>query len=547
MAKFVHLRTSSDYSIGESIARMKKLVAAAEKMSMPALALTDNSNLFASLGFAMECTKKGIQPIIGVRLQLAYIGSHRDPVLHQDTEDDYKFLSQSNYKMSEILLLAKNEEGYHNLVKLVNYASLHNLSHLYAIFQEDIKNKKQSLFKKYAPVTLNQLKKHKEGLLLLLSSEDSPIGYDNDMEHSDHFLRSAVKQFKEVFGDNLFVEIHNYNNDKQQYTMRISKIASEVEVPLVATNKVLFINKGDEHDLNTLHCISQGTKMEYLSAKERSKTAPYYFCSEEEMRNKLPDYQVSIDNSLLIAQKCSFLLEPTPVKMPSFFSDKELTKGKGATSLELEEFRRQASEGLEAKLQTIDKAKHKEYRKRLDFESAMIEKMGFAGYFLIVSDFVKWAKKQNIPVGPGRGSGAGSLIAWCLEITGIDPLEFDLIFERFLNPERISLPDFDIDFCKTRRGEIIKYVQDKYGIENVAQIITFGKLQSRMVVRDVARALEGFNKEEVEYHSSEDRDRQYRDEVDKLCKMLPNNPNHPVTLNDVVEFDQNLKDISSDS
>ena len=288
------------------------------------------------------------------------------------------------------------------------------------------------------------------------------------------------------------------------------------DVPLVATNDCYFMERKAHEAHDALLCIADGR---YVSEDDRRRvTEEHYFKSSEEMCALFADIPEAIENTRVIAQRCAFLLEPIAPILPAF----DTAGGRS----EFEELKAQAIEGLEWRLSMAGELihDHDEYMQRLDFELGIINEMGFPGYFLIVSDFIKWAKAENIPVGPGRGSGAGSVVAWALKITDLDPLELGLLFERFLNPERVSMPDFDIDFCQERREEVIRYVQDKYGRDRVAQIITFGKLQARAVVRDVGRVLQ------MPYG-----------QVDRLSKMIPNNPANPVTLQEALDQDPDLR------
>ena len=297
---------------------------------------------------------------------------------------------------------------------------------------------------------------------------------------------------------------------------RLINLAYAHDIPLVATNDAYFADKDMYEAHDALLCIAQGR---YITEDDRRKATPeHYLKTPAEMVELFSDLPEAVQNTVQIAKRCSFVLKPIDPLLPAFDTE----EGRD----EVEELKAQVKEGLEWRLENFvgDKRDHKLYWERMEFELKTITSMGFPGYFLICSDFIKWAKDHDIPVGPGRGSGAGSVVAWALKITDLDPLEFNLLFERFLNPERVSMPDFDVDFCQDRRGEVIRYVQEKYGHDRVAQIITFGKLQARAVVRDVGRVLQ------MPYGL-----------VDRIAKMIPNNPANPTTLQEALDADPDFR------
>ncbi|MFK7839661.1 MAG: DNA polymerase III subunit alpha [Bdellovibrionales bacterium] len=476
MSQFVHLHVHSAYSLAEGAIKVKDLIKACVKHEMPAVAVTDTSNMFGAMEFAIEAKKNGVQPILGVQL------------LYQDSQH-------------QLVLLAQNEQGYLNLSRILSDAYMEG---------EDASQ----------PFILKEsLKEFHDGLICLSGGSK---GWINDalLHKQTDQAEAELLYLKECFSDRFYIELQRHGwPEEEAVENALIDLAYKHDVAFVATNDAYFLEKKSYEAHDALLCISEGR---YVSESDRRKvTAEHYFKSEKEMVELFEDIPEAIANTVLIAQRCSYLLEPIDPILPAFD-----TVG---TRSEFEELKAQSEEGLQWRLENfVLKAKPgldtKPYFERLQFELDIINGMGFPGYFLIVSDFIKWAKEQDIPVGPGRGSGAGSVVAWSLKITDLDPLEFDLLFERFLNPERVSMPDFDIDFCQDRRGEVIEYVQQKYGRDRVAQIITFGKLQARAVVRDVGRVLQ------MPYM-----------QVDRLAKLIPNNPANPLTLQEALDQDPDLR------
>lgn len=491
---FIHLNITTDYSLGKSNISISKLVEKCVEQNMPAIAITDENNLFGCLEFAFECAKNGIQPIIGIKINVFY----PKELLHKTNHNEKKINQNQEHKetqqISPVILLAKSKEGYLNLLKLV--------STLYI----------DRKINQNIAVELNELLNLAKGLILIIGplSQFGLLLNDNENEKANNLL----KLFKNTFGDDLFIELIRHSDDREaKFENSAIKLAYENEIPVVATNPVTHLSQSSKDSCDAMLCIANN---EYIMQESRIKAdKDEYFKSAEEMYELFSDIPDALYNAQAIAKKCSFMPEEMKPILPKFTDGDEFAI--------LKEF---ATQGLERRFIThkISQEKQIEYKERLVFELEMINKMGFPGYFLIVSDFIKWSKKQGIPVGPGRGSGAGSIVAWALEITDIDPLRFGLLFERFLNPDRISLPDFDVDFCQARRDEVIKYVCDKYGSNKVAQIITFGKLQARAVLRDVGRVLQ------MPYNL-----------VDKICKMVPNNPAHPITLQEAIDIDKELQ------
>jgi DNA polymerase-3 subunit alpha len=394
----------------------------------------------------------------------------------------------------------------------MNEAGFGNLLALASLAYEDVANGGPSL-------TIDQLSDAHQGLIALTGGAHGPIGealWQDDKEAAERRL----DQLQGVFGDRLYVELQRHGMEQEKATEAgLIELAYARNLPLVATNENFFPGKEDYEAHDALLAIAESR---LVSEDDRRRLTPSHaFASQEEMRKRFADCPEAIANTLEIAQRVSFRPKESPPLLPHF------TTGDDADGeeTEAEALVRMARAGLDARLEASGLAPdttREDYDKRLEFELSVIESMKFPGYFLIVADFIQWAKQHDIPVGPGRGSGAGSVVAWALTITDLDPLRFGLLFERFLNPERVSMPDFDIDFCQDRRDEVITYVQDRYGHDRVAQIITFGTLQARAVLRDVGRVLE------MPYG-----------QVDRLCKMVPANPADPYTL------DRALKEVDT--
>lgn len=479
--QFIHLHTHSAYSLAEGAIKTKAIIKLCQQYDMPAVAVTDTGNLFGALEFAMEAAKGGLQPIIGCQIQLGLEG-------HQ------------------LVLLAQTEEGYRNLCILVSRSFL------------EVESNTQP------HIDWEKLGARSKGLICLSGGVKGPVG-QYLLHNQPKQAEEVTKRLKKIFGDRLYIELQRHNvPDEDRIEEALIDLAYKHNIPLVATNDCYFSERGMYEAHDALLCIAEGR---YVTEADRRKVTPeHYFKSAEEMQKLFADIPEAIANSVVIAQRCSFLLKAINPMLPPFKTE----SGKNET----DELIVQSHEGLEWRLNNfvfmegMDDAARceiaKPYRERLEFELNTIIKMGFPGYFLIVSDFIKWAKDNNIPVGPGRGSGAGSVVAWALKITDLDPLRFNLLFERFLNPERVSMPDFDVDFCQDRRDEVIQYVRRRYGNDRVAQIITFGQLKARAVVRDVGRVLQ------MPYG-----------QVDRIAKMIPNNPANPITLEEALEQDADLR------
>jgi DNA polymerase-3 subunit alpha len=484
-ADFVHLRVHSAYSLSAGAIRVKELVKLCQKQQMPAVAIADTGNLFGALEFSLAAIEAGVQPIIGCELPTRRVASETRRIGAPPDPD-------------KLVLLVQNEVGYGNLLKLVSRAYLGT---------EDGE----------APqIDLDALEGHTGGLLGLTGGPSGAVGRLLG-EGQGPAAEAMLERLAALFPGRLYVELMRHGVPAEDRIEEASiDLAYRHGLPLVATNDAYFPDAEFYEAHDALLCIAEGT---VVGARERKRLTPgHCFKSAAEMRALFADLPEACDNTLVIARRCAFMPRPRKPILPPF---PDAVNGD-----EIGELRARSAAGLEARLAKaeIEGEAAQGYRDRLAFELETIVKMGFAGYFLIVSEFIQWAKASNIPVGPGRGSGAGSVVAWALLITDLDPLRFGLLFERFLNPERVSMPDFDIDFCQDRRDEVIRHVQEKYGRDRVAQIITFGKLQARAVLRDVGRVLE------MPYG-----------QVDRICKMVPNNPANPVTLQQAIDGEPMLQ------
>ena len=495
-AAFVHLHVRSSYSLLEGAMKVGKIADLAKADGMAAVALTDTSNLFGALEFSEKLAGSGLQPIMGLSLAVNFA----------DREEGPDRRPQHLRRLPRIVLLARNEKGYANLMALSSHAWLDGGGAL------------------EAHVAPERLAACAEGLIALTGGPGGPI--DAALREGQGALATQrLASLRDLFGDRLYVELqrHGSEDEKANEPLLLER-AYEAGLPIVATNETYFAARSDHESHDALLAIAEGRIL--AETERRRVTAQHYFKSRAEMAKLFADLPEALENTIEIARRCAFRVRTRKPILPRF------STGDSAEPVdEAAELRRQAQEGLQMRLaahgpapgQTVEA-----YEKRLEFELSIIERMKFPGYFLIVADFIKHAKAKGIPVGPGRGSGAGSLVAYALTVTDLDPLRFGLLFERFLNPERISMPDFDIDFCQDRRDEVIRYVQEKYGADRVAQIITFGSLQARGVMRDVGRTLE------MSYG-----------QVDKLCKLVPQNPANPVTLAKAIEDEPKLREAAT--
>ena len=490
--RFIHLRTHTEHSLLEGAVPVQKLVALAAKAAMPAIAVTDTNNMFCALEFSTLAKEAGLQPIVGCQMALAH-----DP-------------AQAGEKPrlpAPIVLLAQSEAGYMNLMKLNSCLYLRGDGQL-------------------PHVTVDDLAAHAEGLICLSGGPDGPVGRFLRAGQTPK-ARALLQRLAAIFPGRLYVELQRHPVEGSEGgRLPQAEAASErghiemaydMALPLVATNDVYFPETRMYQAHDALICIAEGAYVDQSEGRRRL-TPQHYFKSESEMCALFADLPEAIENTVEIARRCAYAVAKRKPILPRFADD------------EVQELRRQANEGLQARLAVIPHAvPPADYQARLDFELGVIENMGFPGYFLIVADFIKWAKDHGIPVGPGRGSGAGSLVAYALTITDLDPLRYALLFERFLNPERVSMPDFDIDFCMDRREEVIRYVQDRYGRDRVAQIITFGALLSKAAVRDVGRVLQ------MSYM-----------QVDRLSKMIPVEGVKPVSVTKALADEPRLREAAKE-
>ncbi len=478
--KFIHLRNYTQYSLSKGAIKINDLIDFCIENNVPAISITDFNNLFGCMEFSIECIKSGIKPIIGSNI----------------------YLRDENFAPGFLLLLCKNETGFQNLSKLISISSLKNS------FNSDVF------------VTVNNLKKYNEGLICLPGGQFGILS-ENFRQNNVRVSEKLINLFQEIYQNNFFLEIQRLTKKEVNFNNFLIFNSSKKKIPLVATNENFFLDKKFYNSHDTLLSISE---QKYVDSEDRLKSNPeYYFKKESQMLEIFSDIPSACWNTELVAKKCNFYLDEKPTILPKVYSSK----------LEEDNFlKKQSEEGLFSRLnkeKSLEK-KISVYKQRLDYELQIITKMGYSGYFLIVSDFINWAKKNYIPVGPGRGSGAGSLVAWTLFITDLDPIKFGLLFERFLNPERVSLPDFDIDFCMEKRDEVISYVRKKYGELNVAQIITFGSFQARAAIRDVGRVMQ-----------------LPLSLVDDICKMIPYNPAQPISLSETLDDEKVKKLMKNDS
>src|SRR5436305_2804419 len=477
---FVHLHLHTEYSLLDGSIRMKELMKKAAEFKMAAVAITDHGNLFGAIEFYQEAHNAGVKPIIGCEAYIAP-GSHKDrPASRRD----------SAY---HITLLAQNDTGYRNLVKLVTTAHLDGFHYAPRIDKELLAERSAGLI----------------GLSCCLASEvNSAIQADNIEK-----AKQSAAEYRDILGaENFFIELHDHGMEEQRKcNSALPQIARDLGIGLVAANDVHFLRRSDHQAHDVMLCIGTG-KM--VQDETRMRYVPeLYFKSPDEMREVFRDLPQAIENTLKIGERCHLDLEFGRSKYPEY----PVPAGKTREGY-LRELCYQGLRERYGELATTDS----ELLKRVDYELGVLEQTGFVSYLLIVWDFIHFAKERGIPVGPGRGSAAGSMVAYVLGITDIDPLQYGLIFERFLNPDRISPPDIDVDFCEARRGEVLDYVRRKYGERRVSQIITFGKLKARSVVRDVGRVM-GLS---------------YRD-ADRIAKMIPNELN--ITLGSAVERNPELK------
>jgi len=491
---FVHLHVHSAFSLREGALSIEALAKLAKADAMPALAITDSNNLFGALEFSEKLAKSGVQPIVGAQLTVDFA----------DAPATGSRFADPRAARAPLVLLAQDESGYRTLMRLASRVWLdpHDGDEPHIAFGalEDA-----------------------SGVIAMTGGPSGPVDRALTLGLAD-VAAARLKRLAAMFDQRLYVEIQRHSLESERVVEpALIDLAYAHGLPLVAANEPYFAGSADYEAQDALLCVAEGA---LVAAPERRRLSPdHRFKTRAEMLALFADLREATDNSVEIAMRCAYRPRTRKPILPHF------TAADGSALDEEQELRRQASEGLERLIARYGCASGhtiEEYRQRLEFELGVIERMKFPGYFLIVSDFIKWAKAQGIPVGPGRGSGAGSLVAYALTITDLDPIRFGLLFERFLNPERISMPDFDIDFCQDRRDEVIAYVRRRYGADRVAQIITFGSFLARGVMRNVGRVIE-----------------MPLGQVDKLAKLVPQNPAKPVTLKQAVADEPRLQEAAS--
>src|SRR5262247_2668199 len=490
---FVHLHVHSSYSLLEGALKIAQLAELAKADRQPALALTDTDNMFGALEFSDKMAGVGIQPIIGCALAIDFGDQDANPRAGAGAPA---------LERPRIVLLASREAGYRSLMRLNSRA-----------FLETPPNEQPHL-------KLAWLEGETEGLVALTGGPGGPLDAAI-VAGQGNLAGGRCEALARLFGDRLYIELQRHGMSGERVAEpALVELAYARGIPLVAANEPLFAKREDYEAHDALICIAEGRLV--VETDRRQLTTEHRFKTRAEMVELFADLPEAVASTVEIAQRCAFRPQVQKPILPRFSVGSE-----GAAVDEAAELRQRAEAGLEHRIKSHGIAPGRtveEYHERLAFELKVIEGMKYPGYFLIVSDFIQWAKAHGIPVGPGRGSGAGSLVSYALTITDLDPIRFGLLFERFLNPERVSMPDFDIDFCQDRRDEVIGYVQERYGRDRVAQIITFGTLQARGVLRDVGRVLQ------MPYG-----------QVDKFCKLVPQNPLNPVTLGRAIDDEPRLQ------
>ena len=484
-SEFVHLHNHSDYSLLDGAQRIDQLVGTIDELNMDAVALTEHGNMFSVVPYYKQAKKAGIKPIIGCEIYVA-TGSRFDK--HQRPG--------GGWGNNHLILLAQNSTGYKNLMKLVTAGYLEGFYYRPRIDKE-------------------LLREYNEGLICLsgcLKGEVPEKMLNGDYEGA----RNAAIEYSEIFEDRYFLEIQNHGIPEEEANIQnMKKLSSDLGLPLVCTNDAHYCKQShsEAHDIHI--CLGTGKERSDPN-RLRYATPEFYFKTQDEMHHLFKEFPQAIENTRRIADSIDLSLPMGESHLPNF------PIPESANTDDPDEYLRSLTNaGATSHYGEISP----EIQKRIDHELNVIKNMGFAGYFLITADFVKYAKESKIPVGPGRGSAAGSIVSYALGITSIDPLKHDLLFERFLNPDRISMPDIDIDFCIERRGEVIDYIKDQYGDSSVTQIITFGKMKAKQVVRDVGRVM-GYS----------------FSDVDKIAKAIPNELN--ITLDKALEKSPELSDMA---
>ncbi|KKL15951.1 hypothetical protein LCGC14_2500460, partial [marine sediment metagenome] len=441
---FVPLHLHSQYSLLDGAIKIDELVEAAAGFNMPAVAITDHGNMFGAVDFYFKAEKAGVKPILGCEMYLS-------PTTMQARDGEKPF---------HLVLLAANNTGYKNLIKMVSASYLEG-------------------FYKRPRIDRELLMAHSEGLIGLSACLQGEV--PQHLGQGDHeSARKAALWYREVLGeDNFYFEIQKNGLPEQDVVNKgLITLSKELGIDLLATNDCHYLRESDREAHEVLLCIQTGTTMDDPD-RFRFRGQGYYFRSPEQMREDFADVPEAVTNTRAVAERCNVTFDTEAVLLPRI----KTVNGKRPRDI----LKEMAWKGLEKRL---GKKPDEEYSGRLERELEVIMDMNYSSYFLIVEDFISYAKHNKIPVGPGRGSAAGSLVAYSLGITELDPIRYGLLFERFLNPERVSMPDIDVDFCRDKRGEVIRHVQEKYGKDHVAQIITFGTMAARAVIRDVARAID---------------------------------------------------------
>lgn len=479
--EFIHLRVHTAYSILEGAIKIKPLAKAAVAMDMPAIAMTDTHNIFGAMDFGAECPKVGVQPILGCQLSV------KTPVKEKN------MFREEKETYDKVVVFVQNETGYQNLLR-------HFRSFYMGIGRETTPH-----------LTFEELLTQTEGLILLTGGAEGIIGRQI-LQHNESYAEELLLQMQQAFPNRLYMELQRHGLQEEKDTEPVFlDLAYKHHIPLVATNEAYFLTPDMYEAHDALLCIAGKT---YIDVSDRRRVTPeHYLKTPDEMKALFSDLPEAIQNTVQIAKRCYFLAGKKKPAFPNYDCQ-------GKTEDEV--LREMALAGFEMRMKGRSEEDKKRYYDRLEYELSIIKTMGFPGYFLIVADFIQWSKANGVAVGPGRGSGAGSVVAWCLTITNIDPLRFNLLFERFLNPERVSMPDFDVDFCQENRSKTIEYVKQHYGSDHVAQILALGQLQAKAVIRDVGRVLQ------LPYPV-----------VDRLSKLVPNELG--ITLQEAIDKEPELR------
>src|SRR6185312_14279134 len=475
MSEFTHLHLHTEYSLLDGACDVTKLVDRVAKLGQKAVAMTDHGNIFGAVHFFNAAKAAGVKPILGCELYVCKNEDHRAPA----QGDDYNHL----------LVLAQDEEGYRNLVRITSVASLHGFY------------RKPRVSKRY-------LSEHSKGLIGFSGCLSGELCEELIAGHYEK-AKGVAAQYQDIFGrGNFYLEIQDQGlEDERKIQADLFRLEKELEIPLVLTNDSHYLCGEDSHAHDVMLCVQTGAKI-HETERFRFDSDQFFVKSADEMARLFPDAPGAMARTMEIAERCNFKLKPVESPFPEF----AVPEGRTIDSY----FEQVCREGLKKRFDTsvrqletrgVRRATLEEYESRLNYEIGIIKQMKYSGYFLIVWDFIKYARDHGIPVGPGRGSATGSLVAYAMEITNIDPMQNVLLFERFLNPERVTMPDIDVDFCQNRRGEVIDYVTRKYGREQVAQIITFNTMAAKASIKDVGRAL----------------DMPYGD-VDRIAKLVPTVP-----------------------